>query len=74
MRRRNKAQSLGIQNISGTKPCGIGQSGITLSQNTSYELRTITQCDAEAELHVTLQDPTGNKIYAEETFPQRQIR
>lgn len=66
MRRWSEIQCLGVQNLFGEKLCGIGQSGIVLTENTSYELRTVTRCDRAVEICVRLQDAAGNEIYAEE--------
>lgn len=61
----NERQSLGIQNLRGAAPVGIGQYGIFLKANLNYEIRMVTWSDAEAAMTVQLTNRSGAVCYAE---------
>ena len=61
----NERQSLGIQNLCGAAPVGIGQCGLNLKANQNYEIRMAAWSDAEAVMTVQLANRSGAVCYAE---------
>ena len=68
MPRKNEIQTLVVQNLYGTSPCGFGQDNLFLKAGKNYELRIAARGPVSTELTVKLTDRTGDQIYAQNSI------
>lgn len=68
MVRWNEIGTQAIQNLKGGEIAGIGQYGLSVEKGREYTLRTVTQVNAPVELHITVTNRKGNKVYAKHTL------